>query len=66
MNTASILLRLQTIDGDGSDQLNVHLDVVAGHAHLSAFGKSDNTGNVGGTEEQLYRMRLERSLVLPP
>ena len=40
-------------DSDRSDKLNIHLNVIAGHAHLYAFGKSDNTGNVGGSEIEL-------------
>ena len=40
-------------DCDGGDQLNVHVDVVAGHAHLNSFGKGDDAGNVGGTEVEL-------------
>ena len=39
------------LDGDRGDQLDVHVDVVAGHAHLNAFGQGDDAGNVGGTEE---------------
>ena len=27
------------LDGDGGNQLNVHVDVVAGHAHLNALGQ---------------------------
>ena len=41
------------LDSDGGDKLNVHINVVAGHAHFSAFGKSDNTGNVGSSEIEL-------------
>ena len=34
------------LNGDGGDQLNAHLDVIAGHAHLSALGQSDDAGHV--------------------
>ena len=37
----------------GGDQLNVHINVVAGHAHLSAFGQGDDAGHVSGTEVEL-------------
>ena len=37
-------------DSDGGDQFNVHIHVIAGHAHLNAFGKGDHAGNVGGSE----------------
>ncbi len=38
---------------NGGQQLNVHLNVIAGHAHLSAFGQSDDTGHVSGAEVEL-------------
>ena len=41
------------------DQLDGHLDVVAGHAHLSAFGKSDNAGNVCCSEIELRTIVIE-------
>ena len=47
------------LDGDGGDQLNVHLDVIAGHAHLNALGQSDDAGNVGGTEVELGTIVVE-------
>ena len=37
------------LDSDGGDQLNVHVDVIAGHAHLNALGQGDDAGHVGGT-----------------
>ena len=47
------------LDSDRGDQLNVHLNVVARHAHLSAFRQSDNAGNVGGTEVELRTVVVE-------
>ena len=47
------------LDSDGGDQLNVHNNVVAGHAHVSAFGQSDDAGNVGGTEVELGTIVVE-------
>ena len=47
------------LDSDRGDQLNVHLNVVARHAHLSAFRQGDNTGNVGGTEVELGTVVVE-------
>ena len=41
------------LDSDGGDQLDLHVDVIAGHAHLSAFGQGDDAGHVGGTEVEL-------------
>ena len=43
------------LDGDRGDQLDVHVDVVAGHAHLNTLGEGDDAGNVGGTEIELRR-----------
>ena len=47
------------LDSDGGDQLNAHDHVVAGHAHLSAFGQSDDAGHVGGTEVELRTVVVE-------
>ena len=43
----------------GGDQLHVHLDVVAGHAHLSALGQGDDAGHVSGTEVELGTIVVE-------
>ena len=45
--------------GNRGDQLNVHINVVAGHAHLSALGQGDDAGNVGGTEVELRTIVVE-------
>src|SRR5699024_4887725 len=37
----------------------VHVDVIAGHAHLSALGQSDDAGHVGGTEVELRTIVVE-------
>ena len=47
------------LDCDRGDQLDVHVDVVAGHAHLNAFGQGDDAGNVGGTEVELRTVVVE-------
>ena len=47
------------LDGDGGDQLNIHVDVVAGHAHLNALGQGDDAGHVGGTEVELGTVVVE-------
>ena len=47
------------LDCDRGDQLDVHVDVVAGHAHLNAFGQGDDAGNVGGTEVELGTVVVE-------
>ncbi len=46
-------------DGDGGDQLNIHINVIAGHAHLGALGQGDDAGNVGGTEVELRTIVVE-------
>ena len=43
----------------GADQLNMHIDVVAGHAHLGALGQGDDAGNVGGAEVELRTIVVE-------
>ena len=41
------------------DQFDIHVNVVAGHAHLNAFGKGDNAGNVSCTEVELRSVVVE-------
>ena len=47
------------LDRDRGDQLNVHDDVIAGHAHLGAFRQRDNARNVGGSEVELRTIVVE-------
>ena len=47
------------LNRDWGDQLNIHLNVVAWHAHLNAFWQFDDTGNVGGSEEELWSVVVE-------
>ena len=47
------------LDSDRSDKLNVHLYVIAGHAHLCALGKRNGTGNVSGSEIELGTIVVE-------
>ena len=47
------------LDCDRGDELDLHVDVIAGHAHLSAFGKGDDAGNVGGAEIELGTVVIE-------
>ena len=37
----------------------MHIDVVAGHAHLGALGQGDDAGNVGGAEVELRTIVVE-------
>ncbi len=37
----------------------LHVDVIAGHAHLSALGQGDDAGHVGGTEVELRTIVVE-------
>ena len=48
--------------GNGGDQLNVHINVVAGHAHLGALGQGNGAGNVGGTEVELRTIVVEEGV----
>ena len=51
------------LDSDGGDQLNVHDDVIAGHAHVSALGQGDDAGDVSGTEVELRTVVVEEGSV---
>src|SRR6476660_4383307 len=44
---------LADLDGDGGDQLDAHLDVVAGHDHLGPVGQADGPGHVGRAQVEL-------------
>src|SRR6187200_96397 len=44
---------LADLEGDRGDQLDGHLDVVAGHDHLGPVGQPDGTGDVGRPEVEL-------------
>src|SRR5690554_6174163 len=46
-------------DGDGSDQLDLHGDVVARHYHLHAFAQLDDAGHVSGSEIKLRSVSVE-------
>ena len=41
------------------DELDGHLNVIARHAHLSAFGQRDNAGNVSCSEIELRTIVVE-------
>ena len=47
------------LDRDRGDQLDVHVDVIAGHAHLNTLGEADDAGHVGGTEVELGTVVVE-------
>ena len=44
---------LADLEGDRGDQLDGHLDVVAGHDHLGPVGQADGAGDVGRAEVEL-------------
>src|SRR3982751_1034923 len=44
---------LADLDGDRGDELDAHLDVVAGHDHLGALGQPDGSGDVGRAQVEL-------------
>ena len=47
------------LDSDWGDQLDLHVDVIAGHAHLGALGQGDDASDVGGTEVELRTIVVE-------
>src|SRR5437868_15524948 len=47
------------LEGDGLDELDGHLDVVAGHDHLDALGEGDVAGDVGGADVALGAVAVE-------
>src|SRR5271166_6205836 len=47
------------VHGDRLDQLDLHLDVVAGHDHLDAVGQLGHAGDVGRTEVELRPVARE-------
>src|ERR1700675_1341632 len=44
---------LADLDGDRGDELDAHLDVVAGHDHLGPVGQADGAGHVGRAQVEL-------------
>ena len=54
------------LDSDRRDELNGHIDVVAGAAHLNTVGKLNNTGNVGGSEIELRSVAAKNGFLRPP
>src|SRR6476661_4227467 len=44
---------LADLEGDRGDELDAHLDVVAGHDHLGPLGQADGAGDVGRAEVEL-------------
>ena len=48
--------------GDGGDQGDLHVDVVAGHNHLNALGQLDVAGNVGGAEVELRTIAVKNGV----
>src|SRR3954467_5422883 len=49
--------------GDGLDQLDLHLGVVARHDHLGALGEGHDAGHVGGAEVELRAVVVEERRV---
>src|SRR6266545_5727310 len=49
--------------GDRADQLEVDVDVVAGHHHLDARGQGDRAGDVRGAEVELRPVVVEERRV---
>src|SRR5215208_5813080 len=53
------------IHGDGLDQLDLHLDVVAWHHHLGALRQLGDAGHVRGAEVELRPVAVEERRVAP-
>src|ERR1700753_227800 len=53
------------VHGDRLDQLDLHLDVVAGHDHLGAVGQVGDAGDVGRAEVELRPITGEERGVTP-
>src|SRR3954447_26974428 len=51
------------VHGDGLDQLDLHLHVVARHDHLGALGELRDAGHVGGAEVELRTVAREERRV---
>src|SRR5436190_1779374 len=51
------------VHGDRLDQLDRHLDVVAGHHHLGPLGEVGDAGDVGGPEVELRAVAREERRV---
>src|SRR3954468_12531785 len=51
------------VHGDGLDQFDLHLDVVAGHDHLGALRQLGDTGHVRGPEVELRAVAVEERRV---
>src|SRR3954451_9686626 len=51
------------LHGDGLDQLELHLGVVARHDHLGALGEGDDAGHVRRTEVELRAVVVEERRV---
>src|SRR5215217_4925820 len=51
------------VHGDRRDELDVHLDVVAGHDHLDALGQVGRPGHVGRAEVELRTVAVEERRV---
>src|SRR5437763_83014 len=47
------------VHGDRLDQLDLHLDVVAGHDHLGSLWEIGHAGDVGGAEVELRPVARE-------
>src|SRR5687768_14841776 len=51
------------LDRDRGDQLDLHLDVVAGHDHLDALRQLDAAGHVGRPDVELRAVAVEERRV---
>src|SRR6478672_4353438 len=57
---------LADLEGDRGDQLDAHLDVVAGHDHLRPVGQADRPGHVRGPEVELGPVAVVERRVAAP
>src|SRR5712692_1012125 len=53
------------VHGDGGDEVDLQLHVVAGHHHFRALGQRAHAGHVGGAEVELRPVAVEEGRVPP-
>src|SRR6187549_855254 len=56
---------LADLEGDRGDELDRHLDVVAGHDHLGPVGQADGPGHVGRAQVELRAVAVVERGVPP-
>ena len=52
-------------EGDGGDELDIHVDVVTGHDHLGTVLETDGAGDIGGAQVELRPIPVVEGGVTP-